>query len=88
MARYRRRPSDRSMRIRFALVLAFALAVEVLMCYGLTAWWGDEWKGAVAAVAFGIYVILLMLGGYALDACQHREFWETTDYIYADEENS
>ena len=77
--RYRPRPSERSMWVRFWLTIAFVLGVEMLLAFGLDAWWGEEARGASAAVTLTVCIVMLFVGGFALDACQSRDQWQVEE---------
>ncbi|MBM4640682.1 hypothetical protein GS448_24465 [Rhodococcus hoagii] len=76
---FRPAPSERSMWVRFWLWIAFVLGVEVLLLYGLQAWWGDGAAGWVVAVVLGVSLTLLCVGGYAMNALQQCGQWEVEE---------
>lgn len=77
--RFRERPSDRSMLTWFLLTMVFVLTVEMLLLYGLRAWWGEDADGWSAVVAFGVMLVLMFVCGHGLDARQHRDMWQVED---------
>lgn|GEM_PF-6804089 len=78
--RYKVQPSEGALLLRFWLWLAFCLSLEMLLAYGLQAWWGEGAKPASALVSLGVTIFLMVVGGYALDAYQSRDRWETEEW--------
>lgn len=78
--RYKAKPSERATCFRFWLWLAFCLGLEMLLAYGLQAWWGEGARTAAAFVTLGVTIFVMVVGGYALNAYQARNEWETEEW--------
>ena len=78
--RYKTKPSEGALLLRFWLLLAFCLGLEMLLACGLQAWWGEGAKPAAAFASLGVTIFVMVVGGYALDAYQSRNQWETEEW--------